>query len=96
MREIEGILCDLRMSKEFVDFWRSTDDIVHILKGKYGIETTKGEPNRCFAKNYNQIDLEGDFEGMFHHCHYVWNVGKKEKHEFYLFDGKKILQRVPP
>ena len=74
MRKAEGILCDIRTSKEFLNCWRSGNDIVCIL-GKYGIETTKGEVNRCFAKNYDQIDVEHGFESMFHHCHYVWNVG---------------------
>ena len=30
---------------------------------------------------------------MFSHCHYVWNVGKKEKYQFSLIAGKKTEQR---
>ena len=30
---------------------------------------------------------------MFSHCHYVWNVGIKEKYQFYLIAGKKTEQR---
>ena len=68
MREIEGILCGIRTLKESLNSLRSDDDIVCILKGKYGIETTKAELNRFFAKNYDQIDLEDGFESMFYHC----------------------------
>ena len=95
MRELEGFLCDI---KELLISWRSSnDDIVQILKGKYGIETTKGQLNRsrCFAKSYDQIDLEGCFEGMFHHCHDLecWEKGtssissqeRKHSRVFHLF-----------
>ena len=44
-----------------------------------------------------KFDLENGFEGMFHHCHDVWNDGeKKKKHQLHLFAGKKTMQRVPP
>ena len=89
LRELEGILYDFKKTKEFLDSWRSDDDIVCILTSIYGIETTKGELNRFFAKKYDHIGLENAFECTFCHCHYVWNVGKKEMHEFYLFAGKK-------
>ena len=66
-------------------------------KGKhYGIETTKGELNRLFAKKYDQIDLEDGFECMSPHYHSSWNVAEKEKCQFYLLAGKKTEQRVPP
>ena len=56
----------------------------------------KGELDRFFAEKHDQTDLEDGFECMFHPCHYVWNGEKKEKHQFYLFAGKKTEQRVPP
>ena len=62
MSEIEVVLCDIRMTKEFLDSWRSEYNTVHIQKDKYGIEVTKGKQNRFSAKNYNQIDLEAGFE----------------------------------
>ena len=60
--------------KEFLDSWRSDDEIVCILNGKYGIETTKEEQYSSFAKKYDKIDLEDGFEYMFCHCYYVRNV----------------------
>ena len=55
MREIERILRDMRTLKEFLNSCRSDDGIVCILKGIYGIETTKGEVYGFFAQKYNQI-----------------------------------------
>ena len=97
MIDVGRSLDDLRQTKPFQDSWRSDDDILCILKHKYGLDTSKRCLNTFFTKKYDPIDSEIGFDGMFRHRHCIRDeAGKKECHQFYFFAGLKTKKKNPP